>query len=541
MRIDPVKLNQKNVLVDDYLNHYKNVEDKFEYNPHHEDTLRKRAEYVQERTYNRNGLADTLTEMNEQWEAPSHTFTMIEKLRNDKTMAVVAGQQAGLLTGPLYTIHKIISVIQLAKQQEKELGTPVIPIFWIAGEDHDFAEINHVMMKSEQRMKKIQLQVQNDQKASVSDLPFDREAVDSWLKKVFAEVKETEITRDFYQTVVSHMKLSSSYSEFFARLLYTLFNEEGLIIVDAHHQGIRRLESGYFEQMIHENETIAEGVWAAIQRNRQQGYPVSLDSEADDAHLFYHHNGERVLLARDEEGSFRGKKNELEKTKTELLQIAQESPWQLSNNVVTRPLMQEFLLPVLSFIGGPGEISYWSVLKPAFQAVGLQMPPVYPRLSFTLVDRKTEAALRELQLDMKKVLEHGTASEKVKWLAAASNPPIEQMSEQIKQEMASIHQPLREKASELGPDLEALGEKNLDYIKQMVEFLEHRMLQSIEEKYQREMKTFKELDLLLHPEGGLQERVWNITPWVNTYGMDVFKRINDHQLSFTHPHYVVYV
>ncbi|MFD2925418.1 bacillithiol biosynthesis cysteine-adding enzyme BshC [Halobacillus naozhouensis] len=541
MRIDPVKLNQKNVLVNDYFHHYKNVEDKFEYNPHHEDTLRKRADYVQERTYNRDGLADTLTEMNEQWGAPSRTFTSIEKLRDNKTMAVVAGQQAGLLTGPLYTVHKIISVIQLAKQQEKQLGTPVAPVFWIAGEDHDFAEINHVMMKSEQRMKKIQLQLQADQKASVSDLPFDREAVDSWLQKVFAEVKETEITRDFYQTVVRHMHQSSSYSEFFARLLYQLFSEEGLIIVDAHHQSIRQLESGYFEQMIDENETIAAGVSAAIQRNRQQGYPVSLDSEADDAHLFYHHRGERVLLTRNEEGTFHGKKNEVEKTKAELLQIARETPWQLSNNVVTRPLMQEFLFPVLSFIGGPGEISYWSVLKPAFQALELQMPPVYPRLSFTLIDRKAEASLAELQLDVKQVLERGTASEKVKWLAATSNPPIERISEQVKHEMEDIHQPLREKASELGPDLEALAEKNLGYLKQMVEFLEHRMLQSIEEKYEHEMKTFKELDLLLHPEGGLQERVWSITPWVNTYGMDVFKRINDHHLSFTHTHYVVYV
>ncbi|UOQ93076.1 bacillithiol biosynthesis cysteine-adding enzyme BshC [Halobacillus shinanisalinarum] len=541
MRIDPVNLKQKNVLVDDYLNDFTKVENKFEYNPYDEATIRQRAAYLNKQSYNRDELVATLTEMNDHWGAPEQTFTMIDKLKDETTSAVVAGQQAGLLTGPLYTVHKIISVIQLAKQQEKQLGTAVVPVFWIAGEDHDFAEINHVMMKSQKKMKKIQLPSNVEQKLSVSDLPFDREVVASWLKKVFAEVKETEITRDFYQTVVKIMDLSESYSDFFARVIYQLFNEEGLIIVDAHHKDIRSLESNHFQRMIEENTSISEGVYAALQKNQLQGYPVPLDSELDDAHLFYHHHEERILLTRDEEGSYKGKRNEVQLTEAELLQIAKERPWQLSNNVVTRPLMQEFIFPVLAFIGGPGEISYWSVLKPAFQAVGLEMPPIYPRLSFTLVDRKAEAALSSLQLELKQVLEHGTASERMKWLAATSNPPIERLSDQIQQEMNEIHKPLREKAAELGPDIGALAEKNIGYLNQMIEFLEQRMLQSVEEKYEREMEAFTELDVLLHPGGGLQERVWNIVPWVNAYGMDVFQQLNKHRLSFNHPHYVVYL
>ncbi|UOR12930.1 bacillithiol biosynthesis cysteine-adding enzyme BshC [Halobacillus amylolyticus] len=541
MRIDPVNLKQKNVLVDDYLNDFTKVENKFEYNPYDEETIKERATFLKQQTYNRDGLVEALTKMNDHWGAPEQTFTMIDKLKDQTTSAVVAGQQAGLLTGPLYTVHKIISVIQLAKQQEEHLGTAVVPVFWIAGEDHDFAEINHVMMKSQQRMKKIQLQSNLDQKSSVSDLPFDREAVASWLKRVFAEVKETEITRDFYQTIVKIVDTSESYSEFFARMIYQLFNEEGLIIVDAHHRDIRLLESNHFQMLIEENAAISKGVYAALQKNRQQGYPVPLDSEPGDAHLFYHHNEERILLSKNEDGSYSGKRDEVQLTEAELLQVAKEKPWQLSNNVVTRPLMQEFIFPVLAFVGGPGEISYWSVLKPAFQVVGLEMPPIYPRLSFTLVDRKAEAALSSLQLELKQVLEHGTAREKMKWLAATSNPPIERLSEQVQQEMDGIHKPLRDKAAELGPDIGALAEKNMGYINQMIEFLEQRMLQSIEEKYEREMSAFTELDVLLHPEGGLQERVWNVVPWINTYGIDVFQQLNKHQLSFQYPHYVVYV
>src|SRR5699024_11029072 len=87
-----------------------------------------------------------LEEMNEQWHAPQATFRNIERLKDSNSVVVIGGQQAGMLTGPLYTIHKIISIIQFAKQKEAELNVPVIPLFWIAGEHHDFEEINHIIV-----------------------------------------------------------------------------------------------------------------------------------------------------------------------------------------------------------------------------------------------------------------------------------------------------------------------------------------------------------------------------------------------------------
>src|SRR5699024_5290643 len=87
------------------------------------------------------------------WGSDDATLKNIERLKSDNAVVVIGGQQAGLLTGPLYSVNKVISIIQLAKEQEAELNRPVIPVFWIAGEDHDFDEINHVNMRTKTGLK----------------------------------------------------------------------------------------------------------------------------------------------------------------------------------------------------------------------------------------------------------------------------------------------------------------------------------------------------------------------------------------------------
>ncbi|GGF11811.1 putative cysteine ligase BshC [Halobacillus andaensis] len=541
MRIDSISLADKNPLIADYKYHFSKVQDKFDYHPHGENTWLDRLNHIESTSYDRDLLVDELIRMNDQYGAGEATFTNINKLKDKRASVVVGGQQAGLLTGPLYTVHKIISILQLSRQKEKEVGAPVVPIFWIAGEDHDFAEINHIFMKKNGNMEKIQADTDVNEKSSVSDLPFNQKDIQQWLTSVFHELNETEHSVDLLHRLESMLRTSNSYSDFFAKLVHQLFPSEGLILLDAHDQEIRKLESQFFLKMIDENQVIAEGVHSLEQKNKQQGYPLSLDSEMDDAHLFYHHEGERVLLIRDENGDFKGKKEEVSLTKEQLRSIAEKKPWLLSNNVVTRPLMQECLLPVLAFVGGPGEISYWSALKPGFEALQLKMPPVVPRLSFTMVDRKSEQHMQRLQLDEKEVIEHGTASKKLAWLASTGTPPIRDLSKEVKKEMEMIHQPLREKAAQLSPDVAALAQKNWEYIEQSVEFLEKRMMQSIENQYQDQLEVFDELHVLLHPNGGFQERVWSVLPWLNAYGISLFEQLNSHDLSFEHTHYLVKV
>ncbi|WP_082234268.1 bacillithiol biosynthesis cysteine-adding enzyme BshC [Halobacillus massiliensis] len=539
MQIEPISLPDVHSFVSDYKNNFNSLKHKFNYNPFLEEDWKKRDREIQNREYQREKLAGIFTEMNERWGASEQTFENIDKLKEKETTAVVAGQQAGLLTGPLYTVNKIISVLQLAKKKEKQLGHAVVPIFWIAGEDHDFAEINHIYQEKDGQMKKYPVETEINEKFSVSDLPFDKESVLSWLSGVFAELAETEHTMDLYRQFEKMVSLSSSYTDFFAEIVHVLFKDSGIILMDAHARQIRQLEADYFKQLLQCNKEIGKGVFTALQDHQKLGYPAPLDCEPEDAHLFYHHNQERVLLTKNTGRTFSGKRDELTLTLEELEKVAEEAPWLLSNNVVTRPVMQELLLPVLAFIGGPGEINYWGVLKPAFEAVNAAMPPVVPRLSFTLADRKTVQLLRDYHLDREEIVKHGAGHLKLNWLASKSTPPIDQLIAQVNEEMDRLHKPLRETAGEISSDIGALAEKNWQYIEGSLEFLKKRMVQSIEDRYQHELGDFEYLQLILRPNGSLQERVWNILPWINRYGLDLFQRVNQKDLEEEKGHYLI--
>src|SRR5699024_10339817 len=162
-------------------------------------------------------------------------------------------------------------------------------------------------------------------------------------------------TKDVYQMLMDSIDASDTYVDWFAHLMMTLFREEGIVLMDSAHPSLREIETPFLKKMIVDNATLNEHVLKQKQRVEQAGYGTSIDVNDNSAHLFYHLDGERVLLERDETGYFRGKDNECVLTTEELLTIADEHPEQLSNNVVTRPLMQEQMLPTLAFVGGPGE------------------------------------------------------------------------------------------------------------------------------------------------------------------------------------------
>jgi uncharacterized protein YllA (UPF0747 family) len=82
--------------------------------------------------------------------APSPALEAAARLARPGTVAVVTGQQAGLFGGPLYTLLKAVTAVQLARWVEAELRTPAVPIFWVESEDHDWAEVRSATLLDRQ-------------------------------------------------------------------------------------------------------------------------------------------------------------------------------------------------------------------------------------------------------------------------------------------------------------------------------------------------------------------------------------------------------
>jgi len=531
-----IKLNL-NKLIRDYKNHDECIMDFFDYKPFPE-SYKQRAEDLKEREFPRHELADVLMEANGKWGAPQATLAHIEQLRTKEATVVIGGQQAGLLTGPFYTVNKIISLIQMANIQEKELGTPVIPVFWIAGEDHDFDEINHVYIPKDNKMDKHKLSVDTN-KQSISAIENDLVKSKKWVDDVFAALPETERTKKMYEAALDILQKSDTYVDFMAMLLFLIFKDEGVILIDSADPAIRRLESDYFDKIIRNRDAIATSVVSAKMKLAQLGYNAQLDPELEDGNLFLENDGERVLLQINELEQWTGKQNEVTLITDELLRIANENPERLSNNVVTRPIMQEFLFPTLAFIGGNGEIAYWSALKGAFHAVGLKVPPVVPRLSFTFVDSLTAKKLLRANLEAEKVIQAGTGGARMNWLKNQAGPPLDLMKEQLKNTISDAHAPLREAAFAIRDDLGALAEQNMKKIEREVEFLHDKMMRAIELRYATGLADFDSLQINLQPFGGLQERIWNPIFLVNSQGASFIRDLASKELSFKEDHYII--
>ncbi|MFD2044003.1 bacillithiol biosynthesis cysteine-adding enzyme BshC [Ornithinibacillus salinisoli] len=540
MQVEPVHIENQSQLIRDYRSTKQNVMQHFDYTASFKE-MKQRVSDIKGRDYNRDQLVDVLIQLNNQWNAPKSTLTNIERLRDENSVVVIGGQQAGILTGPLYSINKVISIVQLARMQEEKLKIPVVPVFWIAGEDHDFDEINHVYKQEKNKMKKHILKQKNIDKQSVSQIELEEQNVIHWLDELFEGLAETEYTKDLYSLITDCLANSNTYVDFFAGLIFKLFDEEGLVLIDSGHTSVRKLESNHFLNIIEKQTQLSKRVYATEQHLKQDGYSISLDVDPDDAHLFYHHNKERILLKRDEHGNWVGKQNEVKLTTEELLEIARNNPELLSNNVVTRPLMQELLFPTLAFIGGPGEISYWSVLKPAFHIMDLKMPPIMPRLSFTYMDRKVEKLLAKYNIPVAEAINRGIDVRKMQWLMSQSNPPIQKVVQELKRVMEEAHKPLRDYSRNIRADLGDLADKNLLHLFSEIEFLEGRIINTLEEKYNRELMEFDYLNNFLHPMAGLQERVWNPLFFINNHGFNFINKLTKHTCSFEQDHYVVYL
>ncbi|UOQ47968.1 bacillithiol biosynthesis cysteine-adding enzyme BshC [Gracilibacillus caseinilyticus] len=541
MRIESHRLDFQNKFLSDYQNGVEGLLDHFDYDPYDNDVYEQRLADLNERSFQRDVLSDLLKDMNQAWSASALTSQNIEKLKNPESVVVIGGQQAGILTGPLYTINKIISILSFAKEQEKRLNVPVLPVFWIAGEDHDFDEVNHIFLPEATKLHKFPITNPLKEKVSVSNRTLDKETARAWLRTTFRALRETAYTKKLFQNLEHKIEQSLTFVDFFASFIHELFEDTGIILIDSGNPKLRKLEIPYFQTIINNQKNISQHAYHSLQSMRTKGYHVSVDTGEQDAHLFIEEHGDRVLLQKAGDDIWVGKNGECRYSTEQLLHIAEKEPERLSNNVVTRPLMQEMLFPTLAFFAGPSEAAYWSLLKNAFHSISLTMPPVLPRVSLTLIEERVEKLLAKYNIATTAAINGRVHSYKQNWLAAQQQVPIGEMTEQLKQMISQGHQPIQGAAKALSDDVQQYAEKNKQLLLNRVDELTNRLNQELSKKYQFSLQEFDYIQLHLKPEGGLQERMWNIIYFINQNGSDWLREINHYPFDWKEQHYIVYV
>ncbi|NHC39623.1 bacillithiol biosynthesis cysteine-adding enzyme BshC [Bacillus sp. MM2020_1] len=542
MEILNLSLPATNRFASNYLEQSPEIQSFFHYRYNEFSDDDKRVSELSNRSFPRVEVAEHIESFMKRFPSSEAVIKSIDKLKTNNSLVVIGGQQAGILTGPLYSIHKVISIIKLAEQKEKQLGIPVVPVFWIAGEDHDFQEVNHVFVPVNQKADKWTYPERVVKKKMVSDIQLNQEVCLTWMDNLIENFGETEHTNKLLEFAKEQVSISSTFVDFFANIIMELFKDYGLLIVDSGNREFRQLQKEFFKSQIFQHEAITDKLLEQQRKIEKSGFPITIEASEENANLFYYDQnmGERILLEYDRGNDrFVGKSGSLAFTREHLVVLAEENPAYLSNNVVTRPLMQEWLFPTIAFIAGPGEIAYWAELKLVFEHFDIKMPPIVPRLNITILDRSVETDVAELHLNLADVLSGGTEKGRHQFLESIKDKEVESLFSITKDQLVKQYRQLEAKTLELDRGLLPLLKKNESYLIKEIEFLEKKLDESVRLKHDNIIKKYARVDLALRPDGFPQERVWNIFYYLNQYGLNFINDLMAGSFEFDGRHKVM--
>lgn len=542
MEILNLSLPATNRFASNYLEQSADIQPFFHYRYNDVEDDKKRMDELSSRIFPRKEVAAHIESFMERFPTSEAVKKSIEKLRQDESVVVIGGQQAGILTGPLYSIHKVISIIKLAEQKERQLGVPVIPVFWIAGEDHDFQEVNHVFVPVNQKIDKWTYPEKVLQKKMVSDIELNKNVCLSWVQNIIENFGETEHSNSLLQFAEEQVNNSQNFVDFFANIIMELFKDYGLLIVDSGNKDFRLIQKEFLAKQLENHETITFSVLEQQKQIGNKGYPITIDISDQAANLFFYDQkqNERILLEYNRESNrFVGKSGAASFSKEELMELVSKKPEQLSNNVVTRPLMQEWLFPTIAFIAGPGEISYWAELKLAFEHFHIKMPPIVPRLNITFLDRSVETDIFDLKLNITDVITRGTGQEKESFLSTIKDMELEEMFSKAKLDLIEQYKLIEAKTEELDRGLLPMLKKNEAYLLKEINFMQSKLEDSVKFRHKVILNKYARVDLSLRPDGFPQERVWNIFYYLNEYGLTFIKDIMVEAFEFDGRHKVI--
>lgn len=322
---------------------------------------------------NRIVLADVLTRQY----ASLSNVPDLDVLRQSNTFTVTTGHQLNIFTGPLYVVYKIVTVLNLARKlNETYPDYRFVPVYWMASEDHDFAEINHFRLFGRTHT------WQTEQRGAVGRMN-PRELAD--LLKTIPEKLPL-----FEQAYLNHDTLADAVRYY----MNELFGAEGLICLDADDPDLKRIFLPVLrdELLQQHTSTLVNSTTEAL---TELGYKTPLSPR--DINLFYLLDGLRERISRTPDG-YEVLNTKLKFTETELLTELTQNPERFSPNVVMRPMYQETILPNLAYIGGPSEVPYWLQLKAEFEQYGLAFPMLIPRNFALYVPRVAARRINKLGL-----------------------------------------------------------------------------------------------------------------------------------------------
>lgn len=471
----------------------------------------------------RSALLEVLREQNAAFGSPARTFDQIALLAKPTTFAVVTGQQVGIFGGPMYTVLKTVTAVKLAAQLKTQFPEhDFVPVFWLEGEDHDFAEVNSTaVLDAEQRVVRIEY-LPGGSLPERNPGPVGEIVLDSSLAPAFARLESELVSTEFKEALLAALRgcyrEGQTFITAFASWMNFLFAEYGLVFLSPNDPRLKRLLSPLFTKEIEEFPATSQLV---ISRSAELEQLYHAQVKPKSLNLFLFHRGGRYLIEpRETDFSLKGTRHFL--GKDELLRIARETPEQLSPNVVLRPIIQDFLLPTIAYVAGPSEVAYHAQLSPVYRHFGVAAPVIYPRASASFVEERLRRAMEKYDLQLADFFDdHARLVARV--VGQISEVNVDAMFGAAAQGMLEALNELQFGIKEIDPTLlsvletvKSKTEGNLSALKDKAHAAQAKRNDVAVRQLERAVNS-------LLPDGGLQERTLSIVTFMNKYGPELVR------------------
>ena len=387
----------------DYLSYSPSVRGMYPRSPIFSEWVKDESQRVVYDAARRGKVSEILERQNRAWGASDKTLANIERFRRG-ALAAVTGQQVGLFGGPLFSIFKALTAVKLA-EQATAAGVDCVPVFWLATEDHDLAEVNHVALLSENGLpERFAVESRAFESNAVGDAPVGTVKFGPEIEPVVERAatllgdSNSDVTTWLREAYRPGETLGSAFGLLFARL----FADWGVILLDPADKDFHTLAKPLFRAVIERASDLDEALLARGKALEAAGYHQQVKVTSATTLLFEVKNGARTVVRRRNNGGNGGEfaVGEERISYRELRDQIEEAPEKFSPNVLFRPVVQDYLLPTLVYTGGAAEVAYFAQAAVVYEKLLGRVTPILPRFSATLVEAKPQRILTRYQLGL---------------------------------------------------------------------------------------------------------------------------------------------
>lgn len=449
------------------------------------------------------------------------------RLSEPGALAVTSGQQPGLFTGPLYTVHKALSTAALARVLERLWSRPVVPIFWIAGDDHDFAEASHTAWLGGDGS--LVTAALPPRPADAPLTPMYRqplgEGVTAALDALGSSLPPSEFRDETLAWLARHYRPEATVAAAFAGAMAELLAPSGIVCFDSSHPAAKAAAAPVILRALENAAAIDADLELQLEAlgetARTSGVLVG-DGAA--LVMLEGKQGRDRLVASD--GAFVTRRGRERVGLDELAAIAEREPRRLSPNVLLRPVVESAILPTVTYLGGPAELRYLALTPPVYRRLRVERQQPLPRWSGVLVEPRVDRVLAKFGIDLADLLEPSGSLE-ARLVRSQLPPEAVEALAAIRAAVEQGYSALEQSATEIDPTLARPVQGARHQALAGTQEIEKKLVQHLKRRQETELGQIGRARTAVLPAGKPQERVLTVAPFLARYGPALVDDLRD--------------